>query len=142
MPESLSALTFAQVSAFAPEVCKTVGFAGSLYYSVTLLELFTNNIDEAAIRRIESDDYGSADRLAAARQAFATTAMLAWPRISSFRETWNMEVLDSPVRRSAPKTKQVRPRRHSGRPRPPAASRPGAPAYTGDGGDDETLLAG
>ena len=27
MPESLSALTFVQVTAFSPEVCKTVGFA-------------------------------------------------------------------------------------------------------------------
>lgn len=81
-----------------------LGLVGALYYSATLLDLFTDNLDEAKIRRIESDEHGSAERLAAARQAFATSAMLAWPRISSFRETWQLEVLSLPVRRSAPKT--------------------------------------
>jgi hypothetical protein len=84
------------------------GLVGSLYYAATLLELFTDNLDEADVRRIEGNGDGSAEQLALARQAFATSAMLAWPRISGFRETWNMEVLDSPVQRSAFKTKPVR----------------------------------
>lgn len=101
-----------------------LGLVGALYYSATLLELFADNLGEAEIRRIESDEHGSAERLAAARQAFATSAMLAWPRISNFRQTWNLEVLGSPVHRSAPKAKQSRPRRQSRRPPPSTGNWP------------------
>lgn len=118
------------------------GLVGSLYYSATLLELFTDNLREAEIRRIEGNGDGSAEQLALARQAFTTSAMLAWPRISSFREMWNMEVLDSPIRRSVPKTKQVRQRGQSRRSRSSAASRPVAPPYNGEGGDDEAPFVG
>ena len=97
------------------------GLVGSLYYAATLLELFTDKLDEADVRRIEGNRDGSAEQLALARQTFATSAMLAWPRISGFRETWNMEVLDSPVQRSA-STKPVRQRGQSRRPSPSAAN--------------------
>jgi KAP family P-loop domain len=117
-----------------------LGLVGAIYYSATLLELFTDNLNEAEIRRIESDEDGSAERLAAARQAFATSAMLAWPRISSLRKTWNMEVLGAPVRRSAPQAKQSRPRRQSRRPRPSTEDWPVAPAYKHDDGDDEAPI--
>ncbi len=83
------------------------GLVGSLYYSATLLELFTNNLHEAEIRRIEGNGDGSAGQLALARQAFATSAILAWPRISSFREVWHMKVLDSPMPSLAPTRRQV-----------------------------------
>ena len=73
------------------------GLLGSLYYSATLLELFTDSLTEAEVRRVEGNGNGSAEQLALARQAFATSAMLAWPRISSFRKTWHMKVLDSPM---------------------------------------------
>jgi hypothetical protein len=119
-----------------------LGLVGALYYSATLLELFADNLGEAEIRRIESDEYGSAERLAAARQAFATSAMLAWPRISSFREAWNLQVLGLPVRRSAPTAKQSRPRRQSRRPRPSTGDWPVVPACKRDDGDDETSVVG
>jgi hypothetical protein len=113
------------------------GLVGSLYYSATLLELFTDNLCEAEIRRIEGSGDGSAEQLALARQAFATSAMLAWPRISSFRETWNMEILDSPIRKSTSKPKQLRPRGQGRRPRSSIASLPIVPSQTRDSSDDD-----
>jgi hypothetical protein len=78
------------------------GLLGSLYYSVTLLELFEDDLTEAKIRRIEGNESGSVEQLALARQAFTTSAMLAWPRISAFRETWQMKVIEPPARMSTP----------------------------------------
>ncbi|MGO8961637.1 MAG: hypothetical protein ACLQFR_30335 [Streptosporangiaceae bacterium] len=75
-----------------------LGLLGSLYYSATLLEFFTDLRDEAELRIFEGDGSGSAEQLALARQAFGSSVLLAWPRISSFRNAWHMsEVLDPPI---------------------------------------------
>ena len=78
---------------------KRLGFVllGSLYYLATLLELFTDSLTEAEVRGVEGNGDGSVEQLALARQAFTTSATLAWPRISSFRETWHLKVVNSPV---------------------------------------------
>jgi hypothetical protein len=110
-----------------------LGILGSLYYSATLLELFTDDRHETEIRVMEGNGDGSAEQLALARQAFTSSALLAWPRISRFRRTWNMEVLEFPIRGPAPQAKQLRHRGKSRQPGAPAAAVPIVPRYTSDG---------
>ena len=67
---------------------------GLLYFSATLIELLQDDLTVTQIDWLEGIGPKSVDRLALARQAFATNAVLAWNKISDFRKNWQFDVLD------------------------------------------------
>jgi hypothetical protein len=69
------------------------------YYSATIIEFFDQSLDKERLRRAElaSTGAGSLDHLALSRQAFAVNPRVAWGRLSSFREAWELPVRSFPA---------------------------------------------
>ena len=68
-------------------------FAAYCYFCATLHEVFTGQINHEAIISATgaTPGPGSFDALAAARNAFALDAHLAWRVVTTFREAWSLE---------------------------------------------------
>jgi hypothetical protein len=68
------------------------------YYAATLLEFFTDDLDEARCRSVVDGEQPVIERLARARQDFSTSCFLAWRSTSRFRrEVEGLHPWDAPL---------------------------------------------
>ena len=76
-------------------------FAAYTYFCATLLEIFTDRLNNQRIISATSESRGPAsfDSLADARNAFALDTMLAWQLISKFRRAWGSPDICEPPQR-------------------------------------------
>jgi len=76
-----------------------IGTLGYLYLGATLLQVFTDELNETqlALGRDETGD-GSFDTLASIRQLFSVNARLAWLTLNAFRARWSLDTIAPPAR--------------------------------------------
>ena len=66
--------------------------SGYLYYMLTLLEVFNDELDKEKLKGARGPEAGNIafDTLAHVRQYFALNSRLAWLTINDFREAWGL----------------------------------------------------